>query len=238
MVKNIFTVRHGEAVHQVDSSIWETCSNCEIPLTPLGKSQSVACGRFFANMPVKPDTTLIITSPYNRAFQTAEEIIKKTGPLKIVTDQLLVEQNFGMFTGLSTEQCYEKYPVLAKLYDLYAEEYGDYFVKAPKGENKESIVKRAEQFIENTVPWFKDSKYENLIIVSHCAINRAISKVLNNATPEWFLAQEQQPNGAIRKFSFLKGKWQDRGFVFIPQNQGSSRTIANPYKLKKKGLEK
>ena len=237
MAKNIFTIRHGEASHQVNPNIWETHSNEDIPLTSLGKSQALECGKFFADMKINPETTLIITSPYKRAAQTAEQITKEI-PAQLVTEPLLVEQDFGMFTGLTTEQCYEKYPNLARLYDFHAEKDGEYFVKPPKGESKEDVVKRAEQFVENISLWFKDSKYENLIIVSHCVVNRAINKTLNNETSEWFLAQEQLPNGAIRQFSSLGDKWQDKGFVFIPKNQGHSKTIANPFKSNTGGIEK
>ncbi|MBO6290341.1 MAG: histidine phosphatase family protein [Alphaproteobacteria bacterium] len=229
MAKNIFTIRHGEASHQVNSDIWEDCSNAEIPLTSLGKSQALECARFFADMQLNPETTLVISSPFKRSFQTGEIIVKEIPSLRMVTEPLLVEQDFGMFTGLTTEQCYEKYPNLAKLYDFHAEKDGNYKVKPPKGESKEDVVKRVEQFIEDISPWFQDSKYENLVIVSHCVVNRAISKVLNNESEQWFLAQEQQPNGAVRQFSIVNGKWQDKGFVFIPENQGQSRTIANPY---------
>lgn len=95
MAKNIFAIRHGEASHQVNPNIWETHSNAEIPLTPLGKSQGEECGRFFADLHINPETTLIITSPYKRATQTAEQIAEKIPSLKIVTEPLLVEQNFG-----------------------------------------------------------------------------------------------------------------------------------------------
>ena len=236
MAKNIFTIRHGEASHQVNPNIWETHSNAEIPLTSLGKSQALECGKFFADMQINPETTLIITSPYKRATQTAEQITKEI-PAQLVTEPLLVEQDFGMFTGLTTEQCYEKYPNLARLYDFHAEKDGEYFVKPPKGENKEDVVKRAEQFVENISSWFKDSKYENLIVVSHCVMSRAINKVLQDKSSEWFLQLKPLPNCSIQQFSQSNGKWTDKGLVFVPKEQGANITLACPGHLKGKGAE-
>lgn len=236
MAKNIFTIRHGEASHQVNPNIWEKYSNEDIPLTSLGKSQSTECGRFFADMNINPETTLIISSPYKRATQTAEQITKEI-PAQLVIEPLLVEQDFGMFTGLTTEQCYEKYPNLARLYDFHAEKDGDYLVRPPQGENKEDVVKRAEQFIEKVLPRFENSQYENLIIVSHCVVNRAIKKVLNNESPEWFLQLAQLPNCSIQQFSQANDKWIDKGPVFIPKKQAKSITMIGPEHLRGKGVK-
>lgn len=237
MAKNIFTIRHGEASHQVNPNIWETYSNEEIPLTSLGRSQASECGRFFADMQINPETTLIISSPFRRSLQTGEIIASKIPSLQVITDPSLVEQDFGMFTGLTTEQCYEKYPSLARLYDFHAEKDGDYKVKPPKGESKEDVVKRVEQFMENISAWFQNSKYDNLIIVSHCVVNQAISKVLNKETPEWFLGLNQLPNCSIQQFSQSNDKWIDKGLVFVPKEQGANITLACPEHLKGKGAE-
>lgn len=237
MAKNIFTIRHGEASHQVNPDIWETHSNEEIPLTTLGKSQASECGRFLAAKGINPETTLIIASPYKRALQTAEQIAKEIPALRVVTEPLLVEQDFGMFTGLTTEQCYEKYPELAKLYDYHEEKEGKYLVKPPKGENKEDVVKRAEEFIKKISPWFENSKYESLIVVSHCVVSRAISKVLNRESPEWFMKLEPLPNCSIKQFSKSQGKWDDKGLVFVPEEQGQNITLACPEHLINKGAK-
>lgn len=237
MAKNIFTVRHGEAIHQVNPGIWSMFSNREISLTPLGKRQAEECGRFFADMHLDPDKTLVIASPFCRATETAELIIKENPTLKMVEEPLLTEQNFGLFTGLTTEQCYEQYPALAKLYDLQAERDGDYLVKPPQGETKKDVVTRAEQFIEKISPWFLNSKYENLLVVSHCVMSRAICKVLNNESPEWFLKLKPLPNCSIEQFSHQNGKWTDKGLVFVPKEQGKNITLACPEHLKGKGAE-
>lgn len=236
MAKNIFTIRHGEASHQVNPNIWEKYSNEDIPLTSLGKSQSTECGRFFADMNINPETTLIISSPYKRATQTAEQITKEI-PAQLVIEPLLVEQDFGMFTGLTTEQCYEKYPNLAKLYDFHAKKEGNYLVRPPQGENKEDVVKRAERFLEDISSWFKNSKYDNIIIVSHCVTSRAIRKVLNNETPEWFLQLNPLQNCSIQQFSLSNNEWIDKGLVFVPKEQSANITLVCPEHLKGKGAE-
>ena len=100
MIKNIFTIRHGEAEHQVNPDIWETHTNGEIPLTALGRQQANECGKFFASMKLNPAKTMIVVSPFTRAQQTYREIARHLPAIASTTTDLISEQDFGLFIVL------------------------------------------------------------------------------------------------------------------------------------------
>lgn len=234
MKKNIYIVRHGEAVHQVNSDVWGTYTDERMPLSALGIRQAKECGQFFKALDLPPEKTLLITSPYTRAAETADKIQEITLTGGVLSESLLVEQNFGLFTGLSTEQCYATYPVLAKKYDMQEHLIGAYRVKAPEGESKEDVVLRTEKFAKKLTKILDKSPYENVIIVAHCVVDRALIKTLNCASEEWFLAQDRLKNCAIRQFSYDGKSYQDLGFVFTPKEKSKSITIASNLPLVKK----
>lgn len=237
MAVNIFTVRHGEGIHQIDANIWNSLGNADIPLTKLGIKQARECGMFLKKQEgLTADNTVIISSPFARAYQTAEQIAKLLPGVDLFKETLLMEQNFGLFTGLSTPQCYEIYPAQAKLYDLQEQKMGAYYVKAPQGESRADVVARIEKFTDKISDIMQDSRINNIIIVSHCTVGIALGKVLNKQTPEWMIAQEQIPNCSINHYSYNRGKWQDHGLIFVPSKASANISLAVPDKLKGKEL--
>lgn len=227
MIKNIYTIRHGEAEHQVNSDIWKTHKNNQIPLTELGRSQADECGRFIAETDIDFSKTVFVISPFARASQTALCIMKHIPHVVSCTDALVVEQDFGLFSGLSTEQCYKKYPKYAKLYDLHEKTKGKFYVVPPNGESKASVVERAEKFIEKISEKYQDTPIENIVIVSHCVFNRALNKALLNHSPEWLINEKQHDNCAVKHFVYQNGCWRDNGFVFVPTNKSLNNSVAN-----------
>lgn len=227
MIKNILTIRHGEAEHQVSSLVWKQYTNEQIPLSKLGRQQAEECGNFLASLKLPIEKTVLISSPFVRALQTKDQIVKKIPDVPVKTNDLLVEQNFGLFIGLTTKQCYETYPELARLYDLHVQCKGEFFVTPPQGESKADVAKRASSFIEEITSCYQDSSIENLIIVSHCVFNRALNQVLLKQTPEWFLAQKQQENCSVKRFSYNGKEWQDHGFIFVPRKKSQNISIVN-----------
>lgn len=233
MVQNIFIVRHGESVHQVSSDVWQRYDNAGMPLTPLGIRQAIECGEFLAQANLDESKTLIISSPFERSMQTAAKIQELLPKAPIKKDPLLVEQDFGLFTGLSTPQCYETYPIQARLYDLHSITDGAYFVTPPRGESKADVMQRVKTFMKDIEPLLQDENKENLIIVSHCVIGRALSTILNRQSPEWFLAQKPFENCSVKHFAFDGHKWQDRGLIFAPKEKSAHITIADISNSKK-----
>lgn len=75
MIRNIFTIRHSEAEHQVNPNIWKTHGNAEIPLTILGQQQANDCGEFIASMDIDRAEKFLEKILLNSQDQQIENII-------------------------------------------------------------------------------------------------------------------------------------------------------------------
>jgi len=68
----------------------------DAPLSPLGTAQAAALGRGFALLPV----TRVLSSPLQRALDTAQEIARAHG-LAVDVDERLIELDYGAWDGLA-----------------------------------------------------------------------------------------------------------------------------------------
>ncbi|MFI3241330.1 MAG: histidine phosphatase family protein [Alphaproteobacteria bacterium] len=225
MKKNFYIIRHAEGLHQTDSTSWDKYGDKEIPLTHKGIKQSQETGAFL-KQELDPKKTVIISSDFERAEQTAEEIANVSGISNSQKSTLLREQNFGLFTGVSTLQCYVKYPLEAKRFDVDSRKYGRYHVKSPQGESRADVVERVEDFFEkindNVI---ENDNVENVVIVSHGVVSKAIAKILLKEDENWFNQQGDIENASVRSFSYQDGKYVDNGYIFTPVQKSANTKI-------------
>ena len=86
-----YVTRHGEAVWNVHNKI---CGRTDVELTEKGREQAGELAERVKDY----DIDLIITSPLQRAFETAQTVANKCRiPLQI--DDRLIEQHYGIFEG-------------------------------------------------------------------------------------------------------------------------------------------
>src|SRR3712207_3610422 len=90
----------------------------DVPLSELGHRQARAVGHWFASLPEDEKPEVVLSSPYVRARQTAQEICEAGGvagdPRPPLIDERLREREFGIFDRLTTAGIREKYPDLAE----------------------------------------------------------------------------------------------------------------------------
>lgn len=149
---SIYLIRHG----QTDWNLQQRLQGREdIPLNAKGEIQAEEVGLVFQNHSIDA----IITSPLQRARITGEIIGKEIGVANIITEEGLIEKDFGEASGLT-----------------YAEKREKYNDEKCKGEETfEEVQTRMLHAIK------KYSKYyKNIIMVSHGAsIKRAIWAISN-----------------------------------------------------------
>jgi broad specificity phosphatase PhoE len=105
----LWVVRHGESSGNVARDAAEAGGleridiaqrDMDVPLSDTGHGQAEALGRWFADSDEKP--TVVWTSPYVRARQTAEDLVKAAGlDVPLVLDERLREREFGVLDGLT-----------------------------------------------------------------------------------------------------------------------------------------
>ena len=195
-----------------------------IPLSETGKCQAVEAGKQFADFlsksPISAESMRLWYSTYLRTKQTRDGLLEGMNP-SIFRDQrehiLLTEQNFGLFDGLTNEECAEKYPEESRKYDLCTEHSGRFYAKPPNGESRYDVCIRAHQFFGTIIRDAERSQnaVPNVFIVSHGTTLRAFTMMWLHKEIDWF---ENEPNPANCSIRWLgrnaNGLFEDNGFVF------------------------
>ena len=108
----VYFIRHGEAMDDVENRYggW-----ADYPLSPKGVEQARATGQKLKSRGVTAE--VILTSPFKRAYQTAEELGKILN-FPIETSVYLKERNtYGLLCGEKKDEAQEKYPELVAAYE-------------------------------------------------------------------------------------------------------------------------
>lgn len=215
-IKRIFLIRHGKSQGNVDISLYKRIPDANIPLTEIGEEQAFNSGvklaEFIENeimisYPAFQDENLRIwSSSYLRARQTTGNLIKGMGETltKLHYDNrvsdLIVEQNFGLFDGLTQQEQDNLYPKESAYIKKMYEGNAGHFAIFPMGESRAQVCNRADQFKDKI--WRdvtrENNPVENLIIVSHGVTIRAFIKAFLNHPYEWFENERNPDNCSIQ----------------------------------------
>lgn len=107
------------------------CGRTEAQLTDLGRAQAAQVGEEAARAGVN----VILASPMDRAQETAAIIAQKVG-VPVLTEPLLIEQDFGTFEGRSVDD------------PEYREKRKSLLWHYPQGESTAQLIHRAYTVIE------------------------------------------------------------------------------------------
>jgi broad specificity phosphatase PhoE len=222
----ILLVRHGESQGNVEPEIHARMADHAIPLSADGHRQAREAGdriaTFFDRLcqqrmewpdlapPRRPHVRLW-TSPYRRTRETADAIEAAAG--EWITDRrehvLLCEQQFGLFDGVPDEELATRFPQELAHYQKCVDFGGRFWARMPVGESRFDVALRVHQAF-GTFQRDLTEGIENLVVVCHGVTLRAFVMMWCHLTPEWFEAERNPANCAIR---LLEGG-HDRGYLF------------------------
>jgi len=141
-------VRHGQSAGNAaadqanaaaSASIDIAERDADVPLSALGERQAAALGRWFAAMPATERPTLILSSPYVRAVQTARIVAGGLkGDVPVVADERLREKDLGTLDRLTRRGWAERYPEQAEA----RQRLGKFYYRAPGGESWCDVILR------------------------------------------------------------------------------------------------
>ncbi|KAM9912401.1 hypothetical protein OXX69_002609 [Metschnikowia pulcherrima] len=224
--KYILLVRHGESEGNCDKLVNRHTPNHKICLTEQGHEQATQAGavlkEFLSQLKerekgeVNPRSVMFYTSPYLRARQTCEDIIKgiKDVPgvdYRVREETRMREQDFGNFqsTPEETEQIWEQ-----------RAHYGHFFFRIPHGESAADVYDRIASFNESLYRKFENDSFPNvLVLVTHGIWARVFLmkwfrwsyeefESLRNIPHCQFLVMKQVANKAYQLKTPLR-KWDD-----------------------------
>ncbi len=167
-MRKLFVVRHGETDYNIQNRY---AGKIDVPLNEKGIMQATELSERIANLPVD----IIISSTKKRALQTANIINRKMNK-PMVTSELLIERDLGIFEGITRDDVKLKYPDMWKnktLHKLGANEH--------KGETVEDVINRAYSIVCEVKEKYTD---KNVLFVTHGYVSRMINKVIKNLSHE------------------------------------------------------
>jgi 2,3-bisphosphoglycerate-dependent phosphoglycerate mutase len=159
MGMQLFLARHGETAWNLERR-WQ--GHTDIPLSPHGREQAAAlAGRLRGR-----GITRIRSSDLARARETAEIVARELGVPDLGVDPRLRERCFGVFEGLTAEECAERFP------DVWARYQEDRRCVPPGGEPQDLVIARLEQAVREamTVPVAADP----VLLIGHGGSLRAL----------------------------------------------------------------
>ena len=159
--KNIFLVRHGQSLGNVNKSVYYTTPDSKITLTEKGKEQALDAGARICSLSKLLDGQNtwfhVCYSPYERAKETKDILVDfMLSDRKLITfqreDPRLREREWGKLRDLNDTHKGNK------------DHFFDFFYKPDGGESFADCYDRVSNFHQ----WLEfNSKEENVIIVAH-----------------------------------------------------------------------
>lgn len=146
-------IRHGETALNAKGCYY---GRTDAVLSEKGISQA----RYLKEILKEVSFDYIVASPLVRAYNTAQ-IVMEEREQEIFGDRRLMEQDFGIFEGMTYKEIQNTYP---KELDAWNEEFSTY--RIPKGESFADVRSRAEDFLRD-IPSGRESKGEKMLIVAH-----------------------------------------------------------------------
>ena len=170
----VWIVRHGESAGNIARHAAEAAQlpavdiatrDCDVRLSPLGERQADALGVWFCGMPVHERPTVILSSPYERARETADRLRRGIGSSApaLIFDERLREREFGILDRLTKVGIAIHQPQQAELRKLL----GKFYHRPPGGESWCDIILRLRSVIDSMSIEFAG---ERVLIVCHSVV--------------------------------------------------------------------
>ncbi|HVE74662.1 MAG TPA: histidine phosphatase family protein [Mycobacteriales bacterium] len=189
--RQLWVVRHGESAGNVARDLAEANAleridlasrDVDIPLSDLGVSQSAALGAWTASLPAEERPTVVWSSPYVRAQQTAHIAMEHAGlELPAVLDERLREREFGLLDGLTRRGITALYPEEAQR----RSRLGKFYHRPPGGESWSDVLLRLRGALDDIR---RECPDERVLIVAHQVVVLLVRCVVERLTEAEILA--------------------------------------------------
>ena len=190
----LWVVRHGESAGNVARDCAEATGaemidiavrDMDVPLSPLGTRQAGALGHWLSRQSEHDRPTVILTSPYVRARQTALEALRAAGrasdDVEHYVDERLREREFGVLDRLTKTGILARHPEQAE----HRAFLGKFYHRPPGGESWCDVGLRVRNVMDALCRDFAD---ERVLIVTHQVVVAMFRYVLEALTEAEILA--------------------------------------------------
>lgn len=241
----LWVVRHGQSAGNVARDeasargaerIELTHRDVDVPLSPLGREQAQALGRWFASAHEDGRPDIMLASPYVRAVETAQ-LFRDAGGCPqaepICIDERLREKEFGILDGLTTQGIAIHEPQQAELRSLL----GKFYHRPPGGESWVDVIFRLRALLDTVSLHYGGRR---VMIVAHQVVVLCLRYVIEKLSEAEVLAIDRQgdvANCAITEYRFDPTIGRDGGLVLArynvtaPMDREATPVTAEPDKM-------
>lgn len=240
----MWIVRHGESAGNVARDAAEAAGHpmidlpmrdVDVPLSEVGEQQSRALGRWFAQMPEEERPSVVLSSPYLRARETARLTLDAArldagNDIAFITDERLREKEFGVLDRLTKHGIRQKYPEQAEIRSIL----GKFYHRPPGGESWCDVILRLRSVIDTIT---RDYRRERVLIVSHQVVVSCFRYLFERMTEEEIMTIDREKNVAncsVTSYEFdltlgKHGKLAPRLFNFVaPLEEAGAEVTSKP----------
>jgi len=207
--QEIWVVRHGQSAGNVARDLAEAAAghridiaerDVDVPLSDLGEHQSDALGAWFASLPPAQRPTVVLHSPYVRAAETANLVMRHLDrdDLCVREDERLREKEFGVLDRLTTHGIAHDFP------DLYEQRHhvGKFYFRPPGGESWCDVILRLRSVMDTIEREFAG---ERVLIVAHQVTVNCFRYLFEHLTEAQILEFDRNgdvPNCSVTSYEF------------------------------------
>jgi probable phosphoglycerate mutase len=184
----LYIVRHGEsagnvardaAVEAGEPMIDLDVRDVDVPLSHLGRQQSIAIGHWFGELPPEKQPNIVLTSPYLRARHTARLIVETAGmredSYSLIVDERFREKEFGVLDRLTAVGVREQFPDQAEFRRLL----GKFYHRPPGGESWCDVILRLRSATEMIA---REYCGQRVLIVCHAVVVLCMRYIIEHLT--------------------------------------------------------
>jgi broad specificity phosphatase PhoE len=208
----LWIVRHGQSAGNVARDAAEASGqpmidlpmrDVDVPLSELGEQQAGALGRWFGQMSDEAKPTILLSSTYLRAIETARLALDAAGmdignDVSFVTDERLREKEFGVLDRLTKNGIRQKYPEQAEIRSIL----GKFYHRPPGGESWCDVILRLRSLIDTIT---RDYRRERVLIVGHQVIVNCFRYLLERMSEEQIMEIDREKdiaNCSVTSYEF------------------------------------
>lgn len=176
--------------------------DADMPLSKTGAEQATALGRHWRSLAPEQRPTVVLCSPYERAYRTAELAVEAASlDVELLRDERLRERDLGVLDGYTKRGITAHFPQEAERRDWV----GKFYYRAPGGESWADVAGRLRTVVDTV-----ERKYagERVLMVTHQAVMMLARYILENLTEREILeidAGERISNTGLVRYRYDDG---------------------------------
>lgn len=176
-------IRHGQSTGNVIAAEAEAAGaeaieipqrDADVPLSPTGREQAAAVGRWLGDLPSDERPDLAVVSPYLRTVQTAELALADAG-IATVRDERLRDRELGVLDLLTGRGVRARLPAEA----VRRSWLGKFYYRPPGGESWTDVALRLRSLLGDVS---RDHDGGRVLLVGHEAIVLLLRYLLEGLT--------------------------------------------------------